>query len=166
LEFLKLHQVDEVKLGRGFEADRKTMGTLLNGKVAGKEVDVALGEFYLHVALQLWPQKIDEAGSDNAALLKVARDCAEEEFEPLIDSARDFVSDYDPALHKALEDTSIWYESTTPCFGRPTLTSLHLRRSSTFLLPLATAVAKAVLRKRRTLHLQPSLRELRRFGKV
>ena len=43
-------------------------------------------------------------------MLKLAQKVADEDFEPFVDNARELVSDYNSKLHKALEDTSIWYE--------------------------------------------------------
>jgi len=111
-EFLALHKdkVEVPDLGSDFQRDAQLAKQAQAGRVANDEVVVALGKFYLHVALQLRPEAVEEASSDNAALLKVAQSCAEEEFEPFLASARELVSDYDPAMHKALEETSIWYE--------------------------------------------------------
>jgi len=114
LEFIALHKAEGLNLGNGFQHDLKLARQVQEGKVASREAGtaglVALGKFYLHVALQLRPQEVEEAGSDDAALLKLAQKCAEEDFEPFVDNARELVSDYDPLLHKALEETSPWYE--------------------------------------------------------
>jgi len=115
-EFLSLHKAGRTNLGNGFLHDLKLTRNAQNGKVASQEVELALGEFYLHVALQLRPQEIEEAGSDNNALLKVAQKCAEEDFEPFVHDARELVSDYDASLHKALEETSPWYEVSDGLF--------------------------------------------------
>lgn len=110
-EFIALHKKKGIDVGNGFVQDSKLARKALDGKVhAQDEVLAALGKFYLHVAMQLRPQEIEAAGSDNAALLKVARSCAEEDLEPFIENARKLVSDYDPQLHKDLEATSTWYE--------------------------------------------------------
>jgi hypothetical protein len=111
-EFLALHKsADGPSLGNGFVHDRKLVQRSQNGRVAANdEVVAALGKFYLHVALQLRPQEVEEAGSDDIGLLKLAQKCAEEDFEPFIDNARELVSDYNAGLHKALEETSPWYE--------------------------------------------------------
>jgi len=113
-EFIALHKAEGLNLGNGFQHDLKLARQVQEGKVASREAGtaglVALGKFYLHVALQLRPQEVEEAGSDDTALLKLAQKCAEEDFEPFVDNARELVSDYDPLLHKALEETSPWYE--------------------------------------------------------
>jgi hypothetical protein len=110
-EFLALHKKEGLKVGQGFEQDSKRAGRQMAGKVmANEEIIAALGKFYLHVALQLRPEELEKAGSDNASLLKVAQKCAEEDFEPFVDTARELVSDYNPTLHKALEETAPWYE--------------------------------------------------------
>jgi hypothetical protein len=88
------------------EAARKALGT----KTMNEEAMVALGEFYLCVGLQLRPEEMNAAGSDKVALMEVARRSAEEDFEPFIDAARELVADYDRDLHKALEETSPFYE--------------------------------------------------------
>lgn len=94
----------------GFLRDLNKTRTLQGGSAVSSEVEAPLAEFYLAVALRLRPQAIEAAGSDSKALLETARSCAEEDFEPFIEKARDFVSDYDPGLHKALEDTCPFYE--------------------------------------------------------
>jgi hypothetical protein len=110
-EFLELHKAAGLKTGDGFMQDSKHANRYLGGKVmASEEIVAAIGKFYLHVALQLRPQEVEEAGSDSAALLKLAKKCAEEDFEPFVENARHLVSDYNPTLHKALEETSPWYE--------------------------------------------------------
>jgi hypothetical protein len=110
-EFLALHKTtDGPTLGNGLMHDMKLARRAQNGRVAREEVVAALGEFYLHVALQLRPQEVEAAGSDDFGLLKLAQKVAEEDFEPFVENARELVFDYDPALHKALENTSPWYE--------------------------------------------------------
>jgi hypothetical protein len=109
-EFLALHKLEGVKLQNNVVQDLKLARNAQAGKVANEEVIAALGKFYLSVALKLRPQAVEEAGSDNDALLKLAQKVADEDFEPFVDNARELVSDYNSKLHKALEDTSIWYE--------------------------------------------------------
>jgi hypothetical protein len=111
-EFIALHKAEQFDVGggSGFVQDAKLARQARAGRVASEEVVAALGKFYLHAALQLRPKEVDEAGSDNDALLKVAQKCAEEDFEPFVEQARTLVSDYDPVLHKQLEETSPWYE--------------------------------------------------------
>lgn len=113
-EFIALHKAEGLTSGNGFQHDLKLARQSQDGKVASREAGeaglVALGKFYLHVALQLRPQEVEEAGSDDRALMKLAQKCAEEDFEPFVENARKLVSDYDPLLHKALEETSPWYE--------------------------------------------------------
>jgi len=111
MEFLACHKTGDAELLRGgFVHDLKLVSRQQGGKVASDEVVAALGKFYLSVALQMRPLEVEEAGTDKDALLKLAQKCAEEDFEPFVDAARELVSDYDPKLHKALEDTSPWYE--------------------------------------------------------
>jgi len=110
-EFLAHHRDQGLDVGNGFLNDTKLAQKALGGKTHGNEkVVVAIGEFFLQVASQLRPKEVEAAGSDSNALLKVAQKCAEEDFEPFIENARELVSSYDPKLHKALEETSIWYE--------------------------------------------------------
>jgi len=113
-EFIALHKAEGLTSGKGFQHDLKLARQSQDGKVASREAGeaglVALGKFYLHVALQLRPQEVEEAGSDATALMKLAQKCAEEDFEPFVENARELVSDYDASLHKALEETSPWYE--------------------------------------------------------
>merc|ERR1719410_877303 len=88
------------------------------GKLMRPEVLAALGEFYLAVALRLRPEAIDAAGVDATGLLRIARDCAEEDFEPFIEEARALVANYDPSLHAALEETCPLYEVDEGLFWR------------------------------------------------
>jgi len=69
-----------------------------------------LGEFYLCCALMLRREAIDAAGQDATQLLQVAHEVANEDVEPFFQACRDFVSGYDAALHKRLDDTTIWRE--------------------------------------------------------
>lgn len=69
-----------------------------------------LGEFYLCCALQLRREAIEAAGSDAQGLMSVANSVATEEVEPFFQSCRDFVADYDEALHKQLDNTTVWRE--------------------------------------------------------
>jgi hypothetical protein len=117
-EFLAAHKTSGLDPGQGFLRDRGEMKSILGGKAASEEVTKKLGEFYLHVALQLQPSKIEAAGSDGEALLKVAQKCAEEEFEPFVEDARNLVSDYDASLHQALEETCPFYEVDDGLFWR------------------------------------------------
>jgi len=96
--------------GGDFNKDVKMMSKKMEGRVMKEESQVALAEFYLAVAMQLRPAEIEAAGSDNTALLKVARECAEQDFEPCIEQAQALVADYDAALHQALEETCPLYE--------------------------------------------------------
>jgi len=113
--FLQTH----VPLGGGggdFNNDVRVMSKKMEGRAMKEESQVALAEFYLAVALQLRPADIDAAGSDSQALLQVARDCAEKDFEPCIEQARDLVADYNAAMHEALEETSPFYEVDSSLF--------------------------------------------------
>jgi hypothetical protein len=95
---------------RGFWHDRNKTNAFQGGKTMQPEPEAALAEFYLAVALRLRPDAVESAGSDSKALLQIARDCAEEDFEPFVEQARELVSDYNPALHEKLEETSPFYE--------------------------------------------------------
>ncbi|KAF4739577.1 hypothetical protein FOZ62_004157 [Perkinsus olseni] len=75
-----------------------------------------LGAFYLCCALRLRPREIEQAGDDNAALLQLTREVAEKEVEPLLAELREFVSDYDSAMHEALEATSVYREISDDLF--------------------------------------------------
>merc|ERR1719188_1428297 len=99
--FLSVHQGP--KVGHGLQTDMKLVQKEMGGKTMSEDAMVAIGEFYLCVALQLRPEEINAAGSDNESLLAVARKCAEEDFEPFIERARHFVADYDGPMHKTLE---------------------------------------------------------------
>jgi hypothetical protein len=119
--FLKAHKdvsQGPASLGQGFQRDVRAMQAAQMGKAMNPAAEVALGEFYLSVALRLRPHEIDAAGSDSKALLNVARSCAEEEFEPFIEDARALVSDYDASMHMALEDTCPLYEVDEGLFWR------------------------------------------------
>lgn len=110
-KFIQLHKDQGLDVGNGFLEDSKLARNALAGRVHTQEsVLVALGKFYLHVAMQLRPEEVEAAGSDSESLLKIAQKCAEEDLEPFIENARQLVSDYDQKLHKDLEETSPWYE--------------------------------------------------------
>jgi len=113
--FLSSHKTGGT-FGGNVQFDMKAMGRQQEGKVMKEQSQVALAEFYLDVAYRLRPESIDQAGSDSQSLLQVARTCAEEDFEPWLEDARHFVADYDPKLHKQLEDTSPFYEVSNDLF--------------------------------------------------
>jgi len=115
--FLQTHKAPG-QVGQDFLRDLSQMRNAQQGKAMTPESEVALSEFYLAAALQLRPKAIDEAGSDPKALLSVARACAEEDFEPFLEEARALVSDYDAALHSALEETCPLYEVDDGLFWR------------------------------------------------
>merc|ERR1719356_2405193 len=83
-----------------------------------ESTQAALAEFYLAVAVKLRPAEIESAGSDSKALLQVAQKCAMEDFEPFVDKGRELITDYDPELHKALEETCPLYEVDDGLFWR------------------------------------------------
>jgi hypothetical protein len=112
-EFLLAHKAPKNDLGKGainFENDLKKMGKAQAGRAMHPEAQAKLAEFYLAVALRMRPEEISEAGDNQKKLLQVAQTCAEEDFEPFLENARALISDYDATLHKALEDTSPFYE--------------------------------------------------------
>mmetsp|Transcript_46043 Transcript_46043/g.80985 ORF Transcript_46043/g.80985 Transcript_46043/m.80985 type:complete len:350 (-) Transcript_46043:109-1158(-) len=115
--FLKSH-VMPGGVGAGLMHDMRTVRQKMQGQAMTEVSTVALGEFYLAVALQLRPGEIDAAGSDSEALLKVARSCAEDDFEPCIEQARELIADYSPSLHQALEETCPLYEVDDGLFWR------------------------------------------------
>lgn len=115
--FLKSH-TGSSSLGGGFLQDMGKMRESMQGKAMSEQSQAALGEFYLAVALQLRPDEIEAAGSDSQALLRVARTCAEEDFEPCLEQAQAFVEDYNPNLHQALEETCPLYEVDDGLFWR------------------------------------------------
>jgi len=108
----------DLKGGKGFKRDLSETREALGGKAMGEKPMAALAEFYLCMAFKLRPEEIAAAGSDSTALLKVARRCAEEDFEPFVDSARELISDYDMSMHMALEETSPFYEVDEGLFWR------------------------------------------------
>jgi hypothetical protein len=109
-EFLSTHVDHGAKLGKGFKRDLLITQEAQQGKVMGETQQVALGKFYLCCAMQFRPLELEKAGDDSNALMRVARDCAENDVEPLIERALQLCKDYDMALHKALEETSPFYE--------------------------------------------------------
>lgn len=115
--FLQAHAGHGVG-GKGFQKDLHETREALNGKAMAEEPMAALGEFYLSAAFKLRPEEIAGAGTDSTALLNVARRCAEEDFEPFVDMARELVSDYDMPMHMALEETSPLYEVDEALFWR------------------------------------------------
>jgi len=96
--------------------DLRVMKRQLGGKTMSDAAQAAIAEFYLCVALQMRPEEIAAAGSDSGSLLAVARKCAEEDFEPFIERARELVADYDGELHRTLEETCPLYEVDTGLF--------------------------------------------------
>jgi hypothetical protein len=70
------------------------------------EAQALLAEFYLCCAMFLRPEAVEACGDDNTALLELARAVAEEDVEPLFDRCREFVADYDEALHGALVEST------------------------------------------------------------
>lgn len=115
--FLKSHAMPG-RVGGGLPHDMSTVRSKMQGQVMTEESQAALGEFYLAVALRLRPAEIDAAGSDSEALLQVARECAEVDFEPCIDQARELIADYSPSMHQALEETCPLYEVDDGLFWR------------------------------------------------
>jgi len=112
--FLASHTAGD-KFGGSFQHDVKAMTRSQAGRVMKEESQIALAEFYLDVAYRLRPGDMEKA-SDSKDLLRIARDCAEEDFEPWLEHAREFVADYDPKLHKQLEDTCPLYEVSDDIF--------------------------------------------------
>lgn len=108
-EFLQAHK-EIGPIGNGFQFDQAQARKSLNARVMSDTAQVALAEFYLSLALRFRPGEVDDAGSDSAALLKIARQCAEEDFEPFIEEAQKAVANYDRELHMALEETTPFYE--------------------------------------------------------
>jgi len=60
----------------GFQYDLMATRKALGGKTVSEKAMVALGEFYLCIALKLRPEEIAAAGSDKDALMKVANTSA------------------------------------------------------------------------------------------
>lgn len=75
-----------------------------------EQAQAALGEFYLCCALRLRADEVDAAGEDSAKLLDLAGQVAQQDVEPFFQDCRDFVADYNEALHRRLDDTTIWRE--------------------------------------------------------
>jgi len=117
-QFLSVHQGPTVGQGGGVPMDLKVMKKQLGGKAMSDDAQVAIAEFYLCVAFHMRHEEIVAAGSDNDLLLKSARACAEEDFEPFIERAREFVSDYDGPMHRSLEETCPLYEVDDGLFWR------------------------------------------------
>lgn len=113
--FLASHTTGD-KFDGNVQHDVTAMRRLQQGQVMKEESQAALAEFYLDIAWRLRPEAVEKAGSDSQSLLRVARDCAEDDFEPWLGHARDFVADYDPKLHKELEDTCPLYEVSEDLF--------------------------------------------------
>jgi len=107
--FLRSHE-GSVASGAGFKHDLVKARFSLKGKSMTETSLAALGEFYLCMALQTRPEMVAAAGDDAAALMKVARKSAEEDFEPFIQRARDFIADYNPDIHQKLEASTPFYE--------------------------------------------------------
>lgn len=75
-----------------------------------EEAQAALGEFYLCCALRMRPEEVENAGQDSAKLLALANTVATQDVEPFFQECRNFVSGYDEAFHKRLDETTIWRE--------------------------------------------------------
>jgi len=104
--------------GGNLQQDVRRMSTKMQGQAMKESTQAALAEFYLAVAVKLRPAEIEGAGSDSKALLQVAQKCAMEDFEPFVDKGRELITDYDPELHKALEETCPLYEVDDGLFWR------------------------------------------------
>eukprot|EP00927_Polykrikos_kofoidii_P079249 TRINITY_DN76031_c0_g1_i1.p1 TRINITY_DN76031_c0_g1~~TRINITY_DN76031_c0_g1_i1.p1 ORF type:complete len:297 (+),score=56.40 TRINITY_DN76031_c0_g1_i1:76-891(+) len=74
------------------------------------DAQARLGEFYLCCALRLRQEEVEAAGEDSARLLALAEKVANEDVEPFFQNCREFVASYDAALHKRLDETTIWRE--------------------------------------------------------
>ncbi|CAE7224562.1 unnamed protein product, partial [Symbiodinium necroappetens] len=66
--------------------------------------------FYLCCALRLREKQVEEAGQDSEKLLALASEVAQQDVEPFFQECRDFVSSYNEALHRRLDDTTVWRE--------------------------------------------------------
>nr|CCA30106.1 hypothetical protein, conserved [Neospora caninum Liverpool]CEL71352.1 TPA: hypothetical protein, conserved [Neospora caninum Liverpool] len=77
------------------------------GLVVNSEAQAKLGEFFLCCACALRPKEIDSAGTDNNALLRIAQQTAEEDFEPWLQEVRSFVADFDANLADRLETAAV-----------------------------------------------------------
>mmetsp|Transcript_59225 Transcript_59225/g.138671 ORF Transcript_59225/g.138671 Transcript_59225/m.138671 type:complete len:267 (-) Transcript_59225:70-870(-) len=75
-----------------------------------EKAQAALGEFYLCCALRMREKEVEEAGQDSEKLLALASEVAQQDVEPFFQECRDFVSSYNEALHRRLDDTTIWRE--------------------------------------------------------
>eukprot|EP00747_Dinoflagellata_sp_TGD_P165302 gnl/TRDRNA2_/TRDRNA2_186392_c0_seq1.p1 gnl/TRDRNA2_/TRDRNA2_186392_c0~~gnl/TRDRNA2_/TRDRNA2_186392_c0_seq1.p1 ORF type:complete len:283 (+),score=74.52 gnl/TRDRNA2_/TRDRNA2_186392_c0_seq1:42-851(+) len=75
-----------------------------------EEAQARLGEFYLCCALRLREQAVDECGKDAEKLMQLANAVATEEVEPFFKDCQEFVKDYDEALHRRLDGTTVWRE--------------------------------------------------------
>eukprot|EP00388_Colpodella_angusta_P004039 GDKJ01013718.1.p1 GENE.GDKJ01013718.1~~GDKJ01013718.1.p1 ORF type:complete len:250 (-),score=78.93 GDKJ01013718.1:116-865(-) len=87
------------------------------GLIVNDDAQVALGEFYLALALRLHPDRIEAAGDNNNALLKVAFETAELEFEPWLKEIQEFVSDYQLDVHDEIEVLKVKHFNGDFCEG-------------------------------------------------
>ncbi|CAK9068035.1 Hypothetical protein (Fragment) [Durusdinium trenchii] len=75
-----------------------------------EQAQAALGEFYLCCALRLRANEVEAAGEDSAKLLDLAGQVAQNDVEPFFQDCREFVANYSEALHRRLDDTTVWRE--------------------------------------------------------
>ncbi|CAJ1328975.1 unnamed protein product [Effrenium voratum] len=75
-----------------------------------ENAQAALAEFYLCCSLRLREEAVEAIGQDSSKLLALAREVAEEDVEPFFQDCREFVVSYDEALHRRLDDTTVWRE--------------------------------------------------------
>jgi len=85
--------------------DLKKQHVFMNEKASAE-----LARFYLCCAVRIRREEVDACGEDNQKLLELAGKVATEIVEPFFDDCREFIKGYDVNLHRALDETTVWYE--------------------------------------------------------
>lgn len=85
--------------------DLKKQHVFMNEKASAE-----LARFYLCCAVRIRREEVDACGTDNQKLLELAGKVATENVEPFFDECREFAKGYDKNLHRALDETTVWYE--------------------------------------------------------
>ena len=89
--------------GKTDPSDLKKPHVFMNDDAKAK-----LAEFYLCTAYQLRRNAVENAGTDKTALLRLIEETAQHTVEPFLDQVRSFIDDYDPQIHQALEETTVY----------------------------------------------------------
>eukprot|EP00392_Amoebophrya_sp_AT5.2_P004342 g4350.t1 len=83
-----------------------------------------LVEYYLCCALLLRPNEVETIATNGDELLKLAEKVAREDVEPVTQAAQALALEYDEAVHRKLEDQTVWMEIDKELFWHHSFRSL------------------------------------------